>query len=127
MFLTLVFFSSVDVRMVDYPLAHFVFFVHRLHVALRFVVLRCVCVCLCVEKKTHGTKQNPEHFRSLISFGEVLDPASKAAILALDSHVQMQGMINSEFHVSRAAKIKRERRQRKQRGAWSGAMVPMKY
>eukprot|EP00903_Cladosiphon_okamuranus_P014085 g13092.t1 len=40
---------------------------------------------------------NPAEFKSLISFGEVLDPASKAAILSLDSHVQMRGTINSEL------------------------------
>lgn len=44
-------------------------------------------------------KQNPAQFKSLISFGEVLDPASKAAVLSLDSQVQMQGTINNEFQV----------------------------
>lgn len=44
-------------------------------------------------------KQNPAEFRSLISFAEVLDPASKAAILSLDSQVQMRGTVSSELQV----------------------------
>ena len=46
-------------------------------------------------------KQNPAELRSLISFGEVLDPASKAAILSLDSQVQMTGTVNSGLRVGR--------------------------
>lgn len=59
-------------------------------------------LCLCV---TTGLLlcsdhvQNPAEFKSLISFGEVLDPASKAAVLSLDSQVQMRGTVNSELQV----------------------------
>lgn len=45
--------------------------------------------------------QDPSRYKSLISFGEVLDPASKAAVLGIDSQVQMRGMINSELQVRR--------------------------
>lgn len=43
--------------------------------------------------------QDPQSYTSLISFGEVLDPASKAAILSVDSQVQMRGMIDNEVQV----------------------------
>lgn len=43
--------------------------------------------------------QNRARYKSLISFGEVLDPASKAAVLSVDSQVQMRGMIDSELQV----------------------------
>lgn len=49
-------------------------------------------------------KQNPADFKSLISFGEVLDPASKAAILSIDSCVQMRGTVNSELQVGGGAR-----------------------
>lgn len=68
-------------------------------------------------------EQNPEQFRSLISFGEVLDPASKAAILGLDSHVQMWGMVNNELHVSRRAKTEREREREREREATKKAFL----
>eukprot|EP00752_Nemacystus_decipiens_P004319 g3945.t1 len=42
-------------------------------------------------------RSNPAEFKSLISFGEVLDPATKAAILSLDSQIQMRGTVNSEL------------------------------
>lgn len=43
--------------------------------------------------------QNPCKYRSLISFREVLDPASKAAVLSVDSQIQMRGTIEGEFQV----------------------------
>lgn len=49
-----------------------------------------------------GCEQNSAQNRSLISYSEVLDPASKAAVLTLDSQVQMRGMINAEVQVREA-------------------------
>lgn len=47
--------------------------------------------------------KNPAKFKSLISFGEILDPASKAAVLNLDNsvqmRVQMRGAFSSELQV----------------------------
>ena len=58
---------------------------------------------------TAAATKNPAQYMSLISFGEVLNPASKAAVLSLDSQLQMRGVINSELQVSEGKRRTRYR------------------
>lgn len=55
--------------------------------------------------------KNPAKFKSLISFGEILDPASKAAVLDLDNsvqmRVQMRGAFSSELQVRSCCTLER--------------------
>lgn len=63
------------------------------------LVLPSMLVAVLPSALVPSADQSPSSFRSLISFREVLDPASKAAVLSVDSQVQMRGMIDSELQV----------------------------